>query len=146
MNKDERIEREYSRISRHFQDLPEKKRDVVFPLIQNAAFMAVTLQDLQSQIAAEGPVEIYTNGANQSGKKQSAAVQAYNSMVKNYATIIKTLTSMLPTMARQAFPSWKKPEPAEEESEGRVKYECETFQEWQKRQERIAAGLEQETS
>ena len=36
------------------------------------------------------------NGLNQCGKKQSATLQAYNSLVKNYSTVVKMLNNLLP--------------------------------------------------
>lgn len=74
----------------------------MLPLIQNAAFMRVALDDLQEIIAEQGPVEQYQNGANQYGTKQSAALQSYNSLVKNYAAVIKNLFGLLPPMKRPA--------------------------------------------
>ena len=38
----------------------------------------------------------YQNGANQWGKKKSAEADVYNTMIKNYTAIIKTLTDMAP--------------------------------------------------
>lgn len=69
---------------------------LVAPLLQNAAFMAITLEDLQETINAEGATDEYQNGANQRGMKQSATLQGYNALIKNYTTVIKTLSSVLP--------------------------------------------------
>ena len=58
--------------------------------------MKVTLEDLQRIINEEGVTETYQNGANQRGIKQSATLQSYNSLIKNYASVIKTLSQLLP--------------------------------------------------
>ena len=58
--------------------------------------MRVTLDDLQEIIKTEGVVDTYQNGATQSGKKQSATLQSYNALIKNYNTVIKTLINLLP--------------------------------------------------
>lgn len=58
--------------------------------------MKVTLEDLQKVINTEGVTEEYQNGANQRGVKQSAALQSYNSLIKNYASVIKALSQLLP--------------------------------------------------
>ncbi len=97
---DIRIKEEYERINCFFEDLKENEKNIIMPLIQNAAFMRVTLDDLQEIIANQGPVEQYMNGANQYGMKQSAALQSYNALVKNYAAIIKTLFGLLPPEKR----------------------------------------------
>jgi len=94
--KEERISEELKRISDLFPDLDSKQRSAIMPLIQNAAFMKVSLEDLQEIINRDGVTEVYQNGANQYGVKQSAAVQSYNVMIKNYAAVIKTISSMIP--------------------------------------------------
>ena len=89
------IQEEYNRIMAHYADLPKNQMAIVEPLIQNAAFMKVTLEDLQAAVNAEGVTEVYQNGANQRGMKQSATLQGYNSLIKNYATVQKQLSQLL---------------------------------------------------
>ena len=95
-NKDERIKAEYDRLSRYYQTIPEKQRATVEHLIQNSAFLVITLQDLQEKIKKNGVVDVYQNGANQHGVKQSAELQAYNQTLKNYQTLQKQLLNLLP--------------------------------------------------
>jgi hypothetical protein len=76
--------------------LPANKLEIVTPLIQNAAFLKVTLEDLQTEINSQGCVDTYQNGKAQSGKKASAEISAYNTSLKNYTTIIEKLDKMLP--------------------------------------------------
>ena len=96
INRKNRIYQEFLRIGSYFEKLEEDQSAIIFPLIKNAAFMRVTLDDLQEIIAEQGCVEQYQNGMNQSGMKQSAALQSYNALIKNYAAIIKTLFDKLP--------------------------------------------------
>ena len=100
MEKDSKFYEEFTRIFKYFENLKENEKAVVLPLIQNAAFMRVTLDDLQEIIAEQGPVEQYQNGANQFGTKQSAALQSYNATMKVYAAVIKNLFGLLPSMDR----------------------------------------------
>lgn len=71
----------------------------MIPLIQNVAFMKVTLEDLQREINENGATDTYQNGANQWGVKQSATLQSYNALIKNYNTAIKTLSQFIPKQA-----------------------------------------------
>ena len=64
--------------------------------------MAVTLEELQAEVNADGVTDHYTNGANQEGQKASAALQAYNSTLKNYNTVIKQLYSLVPNVRLQS--------------------------------------------
>ena len=91
-----RIKEEIKRISVFFEELPENELSIISPLIQNAAFMRVTLEDLQETIARDGPVDHYQNGANQSGTKQSAALQGYIALQKTYLQTAKSLAEYLP--------------------------------------------------
>lgn len=77
---------------------PEMKRLYLLDrLIDNAAFMAVQLEDLQTAINRDGPVSEYQNGENQWGTKKSPEVEIYNTTVKNYTATVKLLCDMLPT-------------------------------------------------
>ena len=96
MDKDKRIKKEIERLSKIFQDLSKEKKDTVASLVRNAAFMTVTLDDLQNKMNQEGVVSEYQNGANQWGTKKSPEVEIYNTMIKNHCAIIKQLTDLLP--------------------------------------------------
>lgn len=99
--KEQRIKQEISKINKVFKELDENKKKIVTPLIQKAAFMHVELEELQKTIEVEGCVDEYQNGANQWGKKKSAEVDVYNTMIKNYTAIIKTLTDMAPAAPKK---------------------------------------------
>lgn len=94
--KQERIKGEVRRLSRIFSKVDKKAKSAVKSLIENAAFMAVTLADLQEDINRNGVVSEYQNGEHQWGTKKSPEVEIYNTMVKNHASIIKQLTDLLP--------------------------------------------------
>jgi hypothetical protein len=96
MNKDERIKKEIRKLKRIFKDLPKDKSAIVEKLIGNAAFMAATLEDLQDAINQNGCISTYQNGENQWGTKKSPEADLYNTMIKNYSTVVKQLTDMLP--------------------------------------------------
>ena len=96
------IKEEYDRIMAHYAELPENQMAIVEPLVQNAAFMKITLDDLQKSINADGCSEEYMNGANQYGKKASADLQAYNSLIKNYNTVTERLGKLLPPEKRES--------------------------------------------
>ena len=74
LTKEQKIKKEIARLKRVFKDLDKNKLQTVESLIKNAAFMAVSLEELQEIINAEGYVVEYQNGENQKGTKQSDAV------------------------------------------------------------------------
>ena len=91
-----RIKREREKFAEVFAKMDENKRKTAEKLMDNAAFMAVTLEDLRDSINENGCVSEYQNGENQFGTKKSPEVEVYNTMIKNYTTVIKTLCDLLP--------------------------------------------------
>lgn len=96
ISKEERINKEIRRLKRIFKKMDDDTKKVTQSLVENAAFMAVTLEDLQETINREGVVSEYQNGANQWGTKKSPEVEVYNTMIKHYMIIVKQLTDLLP--------------------------------------------------
>ena len=96
MTKDYFIKCEIKRLKKIFENLSQDASAVAEKLIENAAFMAVSLNELQGLINEHGYTEEYQNGANQSGIKKSSEVEIYNTMIKNFNTTMKQLIDMLP--------------------------------------------------
>lgn len=94
--KDKRIKKEITKFNKIFKELDEDRKKAVEKLIANAAFMAITLEDLQEKINEKGCIEEYKNGANQCGYKESSEIKVYNSLIKNYNTTVKQLLDQLP--------------------------------------------------
>lgn len=99
MTKDDYIRAETKRLHVIFGNLPQDAAAVAEKLIENAAFMAVSLRELQEAINKKGYVEEYQNGANQSGVKKSSEVEVYNTMIKNFNVTMKQLIDLLPDSA-----------------------------------------------
>lgn len=95
-SKDERILAEIKKLNRLFSKVDLKTKKAVHSIIENAAFMAITLEDLQKKINDEGVISEYQNGENQWGTKKSPEVEIYNTMIKNHMSAIKQLTDLLP--------------------------------------------------
>lgn len=102
LTKDQRISDEYVRMKELFSAMPANELMFCDPLLQNAAFMKVTLEDLQQAINENGVTDQYQNGANQSGTKASADLQAYNSLAKVYNALMEKLSNRLPKMIKQS--------------------------------------------
>lgn len=102
LTKTDRISAELNKLNELYRDLSKNKLKLLAPLIQNAAFMKVTLEELQETINAEGATDEYCNGANQFGRKQSANIQAYNSLIKNYNAVIDRLEKLLPAEVKKS--------------------------------------------
>ena len=91
-----RIKREKERLLAIFQDLDANKLKVCATLIDRAAFITVSLEDLEAELNETGWTETYTNGRNQEGVKKAAAAEAHISLTKNLNTIMKQLLELVP--------------------------------------------------
>ena len=96
IDKNKKIKKEENRIKKLFKELPENKKKMSEQLIKNAAFMSITLEELIEDIKVYGVKETYVNGKDQYGFKESIESKTYNTMVKNYMSIMKQLNEMLP--------------------------------------------------
>lgn len=96
IEKNKTIKKEANRLKKLFADLKENKKKLSKSLIENAAFMSITLEDLKKDIVKYGVKETYVNGKDQFGFKESIESKTYNTMIKNYMNIIKQLNDMMP--------------------------------------------------
>ena len=96
VKKNANIEKEKKKINKLFAKIDKNKQAVVEKLIDNVAFMSVTLDELKEDIKMYGVKETYMNGSNQFGFKESIESKTYNTMLKNYMNAIKQLIDLLP--------------------------------------------------
>lgn len=90
------VKKEFNKLRKIYKFLPKDTYQVNESLIKNAAFMAISLQELQATIDKNGYTEVYKNGRNQEGIKKTSEVDIYNTMIKNYTSTIKMLNELLP--------------------------------------------------
>ena len=96
MKVETRIKREKARLQEIFKDLESNKLQTCHALIDRAAFITVSLQDLEEMLNETGWVEPYQNGENQSGMKKAAAADVHISLTKNLNAIVKQLLDLVP--------------------------------------------------
>ncbi len=94
--KKKKIKQEVSRLKRIFKQLDKNTFSLVQNLINEAAFMSVTLEENRQHIEKNGVKELYMNGKGQFGYKESVESKNYNTMMKNYTNVIKQLIDFLP--------------------------------------------------
>ena len=96
LSKEKRISDEFDRIySMCKKQMDDDHLLLALKTIQNCAFMAVTMEDLQEIINKEPFVEEWTNGKNQGGQRSNTHVVIYSTFIKNYNSCIKTLDGMI---------------------------------------------------
>ena len=79
-----------------FAAITDDKARLVDPMIVMAANMEINIVKLEAELQATGFVEIYQNGENQTGTKESTVSRSYSPMAKNYTSIIRTLLDARP--------------------------------------------------
>lgn len=91
------IKKEKDRLSRQFSKIEKRKKQVVLGLIDRAAFLRVTLDELEEDIRIYGCTELFQQGENQEPyKRKRPEADVQNSFNGNYQKIIKQLTDLLP--------------------------------------------------
>lgn len=96
MEKKQLIKREINKLKKLYKEIPENKLKLVNGLIENAAFMKVTLDELQTIVNEEGTVVEVKNGNGFIVSQENPAQKSYNTMINRYTATIKQLAEFLP--------------------------------------------------
>lgn len=79
-----------------FKNIDADKMAVIEKMILCAVDLEFQLDEIKENLIQTGFIEEYRNGQNQYGTKESTASKAYNTALKNYNSIIRTLLSCMP--------------------------------------------------
>jgi len=97
-----RTKKEQRRIAKLYKNLPKDRLEITKKLIERAAYMLVSLEEMEEKIASDGLVVEMPQG-NYTIERAHPLLQQYNAMVKNYNSTIKQLNESLPPVeAEQA--------------------------------------------
>lgn len=95
IDKDKVIEKEITRLNKTLKEVDENKKASAEGLIQEAAFMRATLQELKIMIDESGPIDEMQQG-DYSILREHPAMKTYNTMIQRYTTVCKELFNLLP--------------------------------------------------
>lgn len=93
--KEKRIKRELNRLKKIFAALPEDAKRVADGLIQEAAFMRVTLEETRAVIDREGVIERFEQGV-QRFYREHPATKVYTALINRYQGVMKQLIDLIP--------------------------------------------------
>lgn len=97
LTKNERITAEDKRLRKIFSDLPKDILNSVDGIIKRAAFMRVTLEDMEKDLDENGFVELFSQSEKtEPYERERPVARLYNTMNKNYQSIIKGITDHVP--------------------------------------------------
>ena len=109
IDKDKLIKKERNRLKKIYEKIPEKRYKTAIKLIDNVAFMSVTLEFLMQEINNSSLIA-KTKNASQEFYKESPAVGSYNKMYANFLKGIQQLNSLLPVERSDGFGNNDPPE------------------------------------
>ncbi|MFE6232534.1 hypothetical protein ACFVL4_15255 [Bacillus subtilis] len=93
--KEKMIRKESNKLKKILKNLDGDKFKVADGLIQEAAFMKVTLQETREVIDREGILELFEQGS-QKFNREHPATKVYAAMINRYSAICKQLFELLP--------------------------------------------------
>lgn len=97
LSRDERILKEERRLRKIYKNIDTDKKGIIDGLIQRAAYMRVTLEDWEKDIMENGYIEMFTQSEKTDPyERERPVARLYNTMNKNYQSIIKQLTDLMP--------------------------------------------------
>lgn len=97
LTKDERILKEDKRLRKIYKDIDKDKQALIDGLISRAAYMRITLEDYEKDIMQNGYFEMFTQSEKTDPyERERPVARLYNTMNKNYQSIIKQLSDLLP--------------------------------------------------
>lgn len=100
LSKEERIKKEVNRLNRIYKDVQKENKSIIDGLIKRAAYMRITLEDWEADIVENGVIEMFTQSEKTPPyERERPVARLYNTMNKNYQTIIKQLGDLLPKVS-----------------------------------------------
>ena len=97
LTKSERISTEEARLRKNYKEIKRDKAAIVDGLIRRAAYMRISLEDMENDLDDKGFYELFSQSENQEPyERERPVARQYQSMNKNYQSIIKQLSDLLP--------------------------------------------------
>ena len=84
-----------------FEAVNDNKSKLALSLLDKAEFMEKCLKDLQKKVEEDGVVTSMCQG-NYDIDRANPALQAYNVTIKNYNSVIKQISDLLPATSNKA--------------------------------------------
>jgi hypothetical protein len=96
ITKDGRILAEEKRLRESYKNIPKDILRVADGLIRRAAYMRISLEDYEKDLDENGYVEMFSQSEKTDPyERERPVARLYNTMNKNYQSIIKLLSEMV---------------------------------------------------
>lgn len=94
LDKDKRIKKELNKFKKFIKDLELQEKNMAMNLIEELAFMKVTLEDLKEEVNESGVVTEMPQG-EYSIMRENPALKSYNTMIQRYNQTLKQLDDFI---------------------------------------------------
>lgn len=95
LEKEKKIKSELNRLNKLFKEFPKEKKDILAGLLNEAAFIRVTLIELREDILGNGVMEVFRQGDSEYDRERPI-VKSYNTYMKTYHATMKLILDQLP--------------------------------------------------
>jgi len=96
MTKAELIQAEKRRLTKFFKKIEPEKQGITTGLIERAAFMRISLDEMEIDLLENGFTELFSQGDQEPYDRKRPVVDAYNQLNNGYPKVIKQLVDLLP--------------------------------------------------
>ena len=95
IDKEKNIKQEINRIKKLYKEFPKDKTKVLEGLINEAAFIKVSLEELRENLLTNGFTEVFEQG-EQRFNRERPEVKIYTTFIQRYSNVMKQLIDLLP--------------------------------------------------
>lgn len=95
LEKEKKIKQEINKVKKLYVDFPKYKVKVLDGLINDAAFMKISLEEIRLDLLENGMIELFTQGS-QEFNRERPEVKIYTTLVQRYSNVMKQLIDLLP--------------------------------------------------
>ena len=95
LEREKKIKQEINRVKKLYKDFERDKIKVLEGLINEAAFIKISLEDLRLDLTRNGLTELFEQG-EQSFNRERPEVKIYTTFMQRYSNVMKQLLDLLP--------------------------------------------------
>jgi len=95
IDKEKNIKQEINRIKKLYKEFPKDKVKALEGLINEVAFIKVSLEELRENLLTNGFTEVFEQG-EQRFNRERPEVKIYTTFIQRYSNVMKQLIDLLP--------------------------------------------------
>lgn len=100
LEQDKRIKKEINKFRKFIKDLDTEEKRMAMNMVNELAFMKITLEDLKKEVNANGVVTEMPQG-EYSITRENPALKSYNTMIQRYNSTLKQLDDYINKISPQ---------------------------------------------